>query len=468
MLAKKYYCRYRSCSGEVVVEQIPAASSQAAMRKVLLKHPLAEFLETPTEDAPDCSGNAVVYTSTLRRKLCIWFGVVLLAVIVSFAAYYLLKPDDDEFLLAEFDALTGESDYSQAGQHMVSVRTDTSIGSAFKVKIDDCVYLYTCFHCVVDLKPIVARAMDGRILNLGEFEICEGRDLVRFALPEENDGLLLAPSDMLRVGGCVIAYGDTHGGGVVTQNKGKILAVGIDKIEIDATILSGNSGGPVLNEKGLVVGVASLLTKREDIWSKGTRYADVRKFAERADGGVWQAFDYEEFRETYSFVYDTFVFLQEVRDFEAEMFRRELSSRMFRPPQRNSEYKGNFGYAGYAQQLYKNWNSIADADEYRKSLWAKLGGKVGTRAEENEYFQAVQLCDANIRYAIVTGPIQILQKVVYDLKSVQNELFISPREKILADIEGVLVPSFKANEDLVNRIERISRDNYVEDYKRAK
>ena len=93
------------------------------------------------------------------------------------------------------------------------------------------------------------------------------------------------------IGETITILGNSDGRGVVTEIRGHILGVGPQQIEVDAPFVVGNSGSPVLNRAGRVVGVASYLRNFRDNadWSKkNTRYNGIRRFALRLSGIRWQ------------------------------------------------------------------------------------------------------------------------------------------------------------------------------------
>ncbi|MDB6078742.1 MAG: serine protease, partial [Akkermansiaceae bacterium] len=81
------------------------------------------------------------------------------------------------------------------------------------------------------------------------------------------------------------ACGNSGGGGTVGHERGKVLGVGPESIEIDATVIQGNSGGPVIDAvTHAALGVVTHLTAaRTDLWAKETRFAGVRRFGCRLD-----------------------------------------------------------------------------------------------------------------------------------------------------------------------------------------
>ena len=179
------------------------------------------------------------------------------------------------------------------------VQTSQGTATGFVVSIQGRKYLYTCEHCLTDTKMAKAKLADGSSIELGDMEIAEGRDLVRFVLPRKYDGLELADDSEVSVNDVIVAFGDTLGEGVMTANEGRILAYGVDKLEVDAGVLQGNSGGPVVTRQGKVVGVVSCGSVLHDEYTKGTRYDKTRRFAERVSNAKWIGVEYSKYLDDY-------------------------------------------------------------------------------------------------------------------------------------------------------------------------
>lgn len=165
---------------------------------------------------------------------------------------------------------------AQANPGVVNVQSvgddgGTSIGSGFC--IDDQGRIITNFHVIRDaLKiagPILVVTPDGRTLNASVRGHDEATDL---ALLEVDLGkkplppLPLGDSDAVRVGDWVIAIGSpfeldhTVTVGIIS-GKGRTGLDGEydDFMQTDAAINFGNSGGPLINLKGEVVGINTLV-----------------------------------------------------------------------------------------------------------------------------------------------------------------------------------------------------------------
>ncbi len=97
------------------------------------------------------------------------------------------------------------------------------------------------------------------------------------------------------------AYGDSLGARVITVLNGQLLGIGPDEIEISAGIVPGNSGGPVVNQKMEIIGVATYLKllSADANMLEGTRFgahttqnnSGVRRFAIRIDNLDPQEFE---------------------------------------------------------------------------------------------------------------------------------------------------------------------------------
>jgi hypothetical protein len=166
---------------------------------------------------------------------------------------------------------------------LVIIETPGGRGTGFFARWDDRVFLVTNQHVLGGAAPgsVKLRDLHGREVRLGPLEVSASLDLARFPV-----GLrpALAVQSEVRLDDAVIAYGNSQGAGVATLSRGRVLGLAADRLEIEAEIVAGNSGGPVVNDAGRVVGVttyAAVLAPAEDWLSRDTRYAQPRRFALR-------------------------------------------------------------------------------------------------------------------------------------------------------------------------------------------
>jgi hypothetical protein len=133
------------------------------------------------------------------------------------------------------------------------------------------------------------RLPDGILLRSKKLEIADKLDLAR--LEFEEPPAKIAPLNICTnypsINEPIKTYGNSLGDGAITELKGKILAVGPDLVEVDAKFVKGNSGSPIINKKGLVVGVATEAKRRPENWiTAGTRFAETRRFGVRLSNGI--------------------------------------------------------------------------------------------------------------------------------------------------------------------------------------
>jgi serine protease Do len=145
-------------------------------------------------------------------------------------------------------------------------------GSGFLIRQDG--YLVTNSHVVTGAERIQVKLSDGRRF---EGRLIGQDDRVDLALVKiEATGLptvALGDSNRLRVGEFVLALGHPFGleqtvsFGIVSRKGAplQVAAPGFDFIQTDAAVNPGNSGGPLVNMSGEVVGVNSMAARNGSI-----------------------------------------------------------------------------------------------------------------------------------------------------------------------------------------------------------
>ena len=186
----------------------------------------------------------------------------------------------------------------QAWENAVKIiETDSGRGSGFLIQDGERTYLMSNAHVLAGCKTFKAIGMQGGELELTPYiEVAsDGRDLVR--IPVRTTGGL-QPATTVKIGEPIIVLGNSGGARMVTHSRGKVLAVGPDRVEVDAAFIQGNSGGPVLNGSNQVVGVATYVF-RDAVpqWvAQNTRYAQTRRVAMRPTGVQWQLLNWYDFQ----------------------------------------------------------------------------------------------------------------------------------------------------------------------------
>ena len=145
-------------------------------------------------------------------------------------------------------------------------------GSGFIIRKDG--YIVTNAHVVTDAERIQVKLPDGRRLD---GKVIGQDDRVDLALVKiEATGLpvaMLGDSNRLRVGEFVLAVGNPFGleqtvsFGIVSRKGAplQVAAPGFDFIQTDAAVNPGNSGGPLVNMAGEVVGINSMAARNGTI-----------------------------------------------------------------------------------------------------------------------------------------------------------------------------------------------------------
>lgn len=172
-------------------------------------------------------------------------------------------PDSDELPLQEI--------YSRNIPAVVSVITKTHGASATGtgVIISPDGFIVTNHHVVEDAAAIIVKLNDDRELEgtvVGLDEVC---DLAVLRIAADNlTAVQFGDSDQLRVGDSVVAIGDPLGENFRgTMTNGIISAINRDialggmklnLIQTNAALNSGNSGGPLIDSHGQVVGINTM------------------------------------------------------------------------------------------------------------------------------------------------------------------------------------------------------------------
>ncbi|MCW1922878.1 serine protease [Luteolibacter arcticus] len=181
---------------------------------------------------------------------------------------------------------------TEVAEAIAVIEGDRGTGTGFFCRDGETTYLYSAAHVLSGNTRLKVKLRDGTVVRkFGALEAAEGADLIRLPVNEPVPKVLEigAASGVSKVGTPVLASGNAGGGGTVGFEEGKIMGVGPESIEIDAEVIQGNSGGPILHgDTHQALGVVThLSTERKDLWAKGTRFADVRRFGCRLDR-TWQ------------------------------------------------------------------------------------------------------------------------------------------------------------------------------------
>ena len=194
-------------------------------------------------------------------------------------------------------------------------------GTGFLCNMGGKKYLVTNRHVVNFPKDVQVCFLDGRMFSFPHntpVEVAVNRDLVRFEITNVTKCLEIA-LDVPDIGESIEFYGNAGGQSVITVTSGRIMAVGLERIEIDASIQSGNSGSPLIRVRdGKVLGVTTIsaFNKMDDPSKIGTRYDPTikatREFAARFTSVEWIPMKYGNFLHKVAVQTDIETFLKTV------------------------------------------------------------------------------------------------------------------------------------------------------------
>lgn len=168
---------------------------------------------------------------------------------------------------------------SKAIASTVVIRTTDGGGSGFIMDQDSRKFVVTNQHVLLGCLPqtLQITTTDGRKLVPKSLQIVPDIDLARIEIADGPDPLALAAD--ANIDESVATVGNSLDAGVITINPGKIKGIGAGEIEVSCEVVPGQSGGPLVNASGEVVGVTTyILFADEDRASEDTRYANKRYF----------------------------------------------------------------------------------------------------------------------------------------------------------------------------------------------
>jgi serine protease Do len=211
--------------------------------------------------------------------------VMLLLTTAGFASLYFNQAAEIEALrqdmksLQETATVTTDINVSSSGMAadtaghvaMATVRLDitgtnfVAVGSGFIISKNG--YVLTNEHVVADAREISATLGNGETFKGRVLDSDQWRDLALVRLDTERTDLpeiSIATDREVSIGTSVVAVGYPLGlelGGPPSFTAGIVSAKrninGLDYVQTDAALNSGNSGGPLVNYQGFVVGVCT-------------------------------------------------------------------------------------------------------------------------------------------------------------------------------------------------------------------
>lgn len=151
----------------------------------------------------------------------------------------------------------------------IEVRSGYSVGYGTGFIVSEKGYIVTNYHVVEDAASVTVTLYDESVYSAEVIGFEESNDLAIIKIEPQGqiESLVYGSSSDLKVGDDVYVIGNPLGDLTFTFTKGIVSALNrlidtgsgftINMFQTDAAINSGNSGGPVFDKHGFVVGIAS-------------------------------------------------------------------------------------------------------------------------------------------------------------------------------------------------------------------
>jgi serine protease Do len=146
----------------------------------------------------------------------------------------------------------------------------SSLGSGVIVSHEG--HILTNNHVIANMEKIEVQLTDGRVLPAQLIGSDEQTDIAVLKVDAKNvEPLPFGDSDQVRVGQLVFAIGNPFGlqetvtqGIVSAKGRRAVADSGVEFLQTDAAVNQGNSGGPLLNLRGEIVGINSAIYSNSD------------------------------------------------------------------------------------------------------------------------------------------------------------------------------------------------------------
>jgi len=151
---------------------------------------------------------------------------------------------------------------SEVIDSVVSINTNIGQGSGAIFSSNG--YVVTNYHVIQGVRRASVMTYDGDIYSISLVGYDKTNDLaiLKIISNETFDYFEFGNSDILKVGQKVVALGNPAGlsftatEGIISSAS-RIADDGLDYIQTDVTLNPGNSGGPLINSQGQIIGIAN-------------------------------------------------------------------------------------------------------------------------------------------------------------------------------------------------------------------
>jgi len=160
-------------------------------------------------------------------------------------------------VLDAFDMLFGSR------HQRVVEQKQTGLGSGVVVSTEG--HILTNHHVIAGMEEIRVQLRDGRVVPAELVGSDQATDIAVLKIKGPVQALNFADSDKIRVGQPVLAVGNPFGlqetvtQGIISAKGRAMRDSGVEFLQTDAAVNQGNSGGPLLNYRGEIIGINSAI-----------------------------------------------------------------------------------------------------------------------------------------------------------------------------------------------------------------
>ncbi len=272
--------------------------------------------------------------------------------------------------------------------------------SGFIASIGEKKYLITNEHVLSSGFPLIAKLLNGNQLKFGQLDLANDRDLVRIEIIDPVVSDLVISLEEPNVGDTIAVFGNSDGEGVATSLEGEIQGVGPDRLEVNAPFVAGNSGSPIVDTNGAVLGVATYITRTTDPndWTKeNTRFTKPRRFALRITDIKWipmKPRDYliraDAIADLETFCMDTFDLTQTDKYLHTEY----PAILIYDISEHSSKYRRNSGLCKVLKELADSYSELSHHEAKAKraaNRYSKADSSQGRMDARMEHYMASNL-----------------------------------------------------------------------------
>lgn len=183
-------------------------------------------------------------------------------------------------VLDAFDLLFG------ARHQRVVEQTQTGLGSGVIVSTEG--HVLTNHHVIAGMEEIRVQMTDGRVEPAELIGSDQATDIAVLKIKGPVQALSFADSDKIRVGQPVLAVGNPFGlqetvtQGIISAKGRAMRDSGVEFLQTDAAVNQGNSGGPLLNYRGEIIGINSAIYSANTGTWLGISFAIPSNVAQRS------------------------------------------------------------------------------------------------------------------------------------------------------------------------------------------